>query len=149
VHTPKNQILDILLVEDNPADVVLMEEILEDSGIQCNMHTAYDGEEAMAFLRREGVYAKERLPALIILDLNIPKKNGHEVLHEIKSDEDLKHIPVIVMTTSRAEEDVLKSYRMHANCYIVKPVGTDEFMNVIRAIDQFWFNTVRLPTFSI
>ena len=140
--------LEILLIEDNPADILLMEEVLADAGIACKMNTVRDGEEAAAYLRLEGVHAEKILPDLVILDLNIPKKHGHEFLREIKEDENLKHIPVIVMTTSQAREDILKSYQLHANCYIVKPVGPEEFIKVVNAIELFWFSTVKLPTLS-
>ena len=142
-YSPK---LEILLVEDNMADVVLLQEVLEETGIAFNLHTAYDGEEALAFLRREGVFVDDTLPDMGLLDLNIPRKHGCEVLREIKEDSNLKHIPVIVMTTSRAEEDVLKCYRLHANCYIVKPVGPEQFARVVKAIESFWFTTATLPT---
>jgi chemotaxis family two-component system response regulator Rcp1 len=141
-----NRLLEILLVEDNQADIVLMQEVLADAGITLNMHTANDGEEAIAYLRREGVYAEDPLPDLIILDLNIPKKHGYEVLREIKEDEHLQHIPVIIMTTSRAREDILKSYRMHANCYITKPVGPEDFISMMKILETFWFKTVSLPS---
>lgn len=141
-----NRLLEILLVEDNQADIVLMQEVLADAGITLNMHTANDGEEAMAYLRREGVYAEDPLPDLIILDLNIPKKHGYDVLREIKEDEYLQHIPVIIMTTSRAREDILRSYRMHANCYITKPVGPEDFIRMMKILETFWFKTVSLPS---
>jgi len=148
MNKPVTGMIEILLVEDNSADVVLMEEVLADAGIVFKMHTANDGEEASAYLRREGVFAEEVLPDLVILDLNISKKHGHEVLREIKEDENLKHIPVIIMTTSQAKEDILKSYQLHANCYIVKPVGLEEFIKVVKAIELFWFSIVKLPTLS-
>jgi CheY-like chemotaxis protein len=109
------------------------------------MSVVVDGVEAMAFLRREGRYADAPRPQLILLDLNLPKKDGREVLHEIKGDEDLKRIPVVVLTTSRAEEDILKSYNLHANCYITKPVELEQFLSVVRTIDEFWLTIVRLP----
>lgn len=134
------RLIDILLVEDNPADIVLMEEVLADAGIAFNIHAASDGDEVLVYLRREG-----SLPDLIILDLNIPKKHGLEVLREIKEDEQLKHIPVLIMTTSQAKEDILNCYKLHANCYIVKPVGPEQFVKVVKAIELFWFFTVQLP----
>lgn len=145
MNRANNKQIDILLVEDNPADIVLFEEILADAGIEFNLHTTSDGEEALAYLYRDGVFAEESLPDLVILDLNIPKKHGHEVLQVIKENVDLKHIPVIVMTTSNAQEDIYKSYKLHANCYIVKPVGPDDFIRVVKAIELFWLYTVRLP----
>lgn len=141
----KAGMIEILLAEDNPADIVLMEEALCDAGLACSLRTVEDGEEVMAYLRREDPFGEEKLPDLILLDLNIPKKHGHEVLQEIKTDPFLKHIPVIIMTTSQAREDILKSYQLHANCYIVKPVGPEDFVSVIKAIELFWFCTVQLP----
>jgi CheY-like chemotaxis protein len=140
--------IEILLVEDNPADVILMEEILDDAGIVINLNTATDGEEAMAYLRREGVYAEEPFPDMVILDLNIPRKHGLEVLREIKEDEKLKHIPVIILTTSKAESDIRKSYRMHANCYIVKPVGPEDFIRMMKSLETFWCHTASFPRSS-
>lgn len=145
MHKQATRLVELLLVEDNPADIVLMEEVLADAGITLKMHTAGDGEEAMAYLRREGVYAEETLPDLVILDLNIPKKHGYEVLREIKEDECLQHIPVIIMTTSKAREDILKCYRMHANCYIAKPVGPEDFIQMMKILESFWCRIVSLP----
>ena len=137
--------IEILLVEDNPADVRLTTEALKEEKIYNNLHVATDGVEAMAFLRREGKYAKALRPDLILLDLNLPKKDGREVLEEIKSDDDLKTIPVVVLTVSQAEEDILKSYNLHANCYITKPVDLDQFIKVIRSVQEFWLTIVKLP----
>lgn len=145
MHTPLNCSLDILLVEDNPADIVLLEEILEDTGINCNVHIVQDGEEAISFLQQEGNFTDAPPPDIILLDLNIPKKNGHAVLREIKEDEQFKHIPVIVLTTSQSDDDILKSYRLHANCYLVKPSSTDEFVALVKLLEMFWFNKVKLP----
>lgn len=145
MHRKSARLVELLLVEDNPADIFLMEEALADAGIALHLHTAKDGEEAMAFLHRQGVYADEALPDLVILDLNIPKKHGYEVLREIKEDKGLQHIPVIVMTTSQAREDIWKSYGLHANCYIVKPVGPEKFIQMIKNLETFWFHTACLP----
>ena len=139
------QPIEILLVEDNPADVRLTTEALKEEKIYNNLHVVTDGVEAMAFLRREGKYAKAVRPDLILLDLNLPKKDGREVLEEIKSDDDLKTIPVVVLTVSQAEEDILKSYNLHANCYITKPVDLDQFIKVIRSVQEFWLTIVKLP----
>jgi two-component system, chemotaxis family, response regulator Rcp1 len=140
------QPIEILLVEDSPADVRLTFEALKEEKIYNNLHVVTDGVEAIAFLRREGKYAKAVRPDLILLDLNLPKKDGREVLKEIKSDDDLKAIPVVVLTVSKSEEDILKSYNLHANCYINKPVDLNQFMKVIRSIQEFWLTIVKLPT---
>jgi two-component system, chemotaxis family, response regulator Rcp1 len=137
--------IEILLVEDNPGDVDLAREGLEDGKIRSNLHVVGDGEEAMAFLRRERKDAVIPHPDLIFLDLNLPRKDGREVLAEIKAHDDLKHIPVLVLTSSQDEADVLKSYQLHANCYIAKPIKFGEFIKVIRAIEDFWFTIVSLP----
>lgn len=137
--------IEILLVEDNPGDVRLIEEVLKDGKVRNNMHVVADGVEAMAFLRREGEYAGLSLPDLVLLDLNLPKKDGREVLEEIKKDQELKHIPVVVLTTSKAEQDVLRSYDLHANCYITKPVDLDQFISVVKSIEDFWLSIVKLP----
>jgi len=137
--------IEILLVEDNPGDADLARAGLEDGKIRNNLHVVEDGEEAMAFLRREGAYADMPLPDLILLDLNLPRKDGREVLAEIKIDEDLKHIPVVILTSSKTEEDIMKSYQLHANCYITKPISFNEFVKVVKAIEDFWFTIVRLP----
>jgi two-component system, chemotaxis family, response regulator Rcp1 len=142
------QPIEILLVEDSPADVRLTFEALKEEKIYNNLHVVTDGVEAIAFLRREGKYAKAVRPDLILLDLNLPKKDGREVLKEIKSDDDLKAIPVVVLTVSKSEEDILKSYNLHANCYINKPVDLNQFMKVIRSIQEFWLTIVKLPTRS-
>ncbi len=135
----------ILLVEDNEGDVGLVEEVFEEAKIRNILHVAEDGEEAMLFLHKEGPYTDVPTPDIILLDLNLPQKDGREVLEEIKTDEHLKRIPVVVLTTSKAEEDILKSYNLHANSYITKPVDFDQFIKVIRAIEDFWLEVVRLP----
>ena len=137
--------IELLLIEDNPGDVRLAQEGLREGKILNRLHVARDGEEAMAFLCREGAFADAPRPDLILLDLNLPKKDGREVLAEIKADPRLLRIPVVVLTTSEAEEDVLRSYNLHANCYITKPMDLDRFIEVIMAIEQFWFNIVQLP----
>ena len=137
--------IEILMVEDNPADVRLMKETLKDSKLNNNMSVVEDGVEAMAFLRKEGKYASAVSPDLMLLDLNLPRKSGHEVLNEIKKDDELKTIPVVVVTSSQAEEDVLKSYRLHANCYVTKPVDLEQFTKVVNTIQEFWFSIVKLP----
>ncbi|MBI5740158.1 MAG: response regulator [Nitrospirae bacterium] len=137
--------IEVLLVEDNPADVRLMRESLKDSKVRNYLHVVNDGEEAMSFLRREGKYSGVPRPDLIMLDLNLPKKDGREVLEEIKNDPELKQIPVVIVTTSSADEDIVKSYCLHANCYVTKPVDLDQFMKVVHAIEDFWLTIVKLP----
>lgn len=137
--------IDILLVEDSPGDVRLMQEILRKSEVLDSLYVAGDGIEAMAFLRREGQYAEAPRPALILLDLNLPRKNGHEVLAEIKADDELKRIPVVILTVSATEEDILKTYDLHANCYISKPIDLDQFTKVVKSIKDFWLTTAKLP----
>jgi two-component system, chemotaxis family, response regulator Rcp1 len=136
---------DILLVEDSPGDVRLTRESLKDAKMHINLHVASDGIEAMAFLRREGQYADAPRPDLILLDLNLPRKDGRQVLVEIKESLALMTIPIVILTTSASEEDVLRSYRLHANCYISKPVDLDGFLKVIKSIDNFWLSIVKLP----
>jgi two-component system response regulator len=138
--------IEILLVEDSSTDVMLAEEALEHAKMRNNLHVVKDGVEAMAFLRNEGKYFDVPRPDLMLLDLNMPRKDGREVLAEVKADDNLKTIPVVVLTTSQAQEDVLKAYGLHANCYISKPVDFQQFTNVVQAIDQFWFTVVTLPT---
>jgi CheY-like chemotaxis protein len=135
----------ILLVEDNPDDVALTMEALKEGNIGNDLHVAKDGVEALAFLRKQGVHAAAPRPDLILLDLNLPRKDGREVLEEIKSDASLCQIPVVVLTTSRAESDVINSYRLHANCFVTKPVDFDEFLEIVRSIEHFWFSVVNLP----
>jgi two-component system, chemotaxis family, response regulator Rcp1 len=137
--------IEILLVEDNPGDVHLTREVFKEARMQNNLHVAMDGVEALSFLRREGTYAQAPRPDLILLDLNLPKKDGREVLAEIKQDESLKRIPVVALTTSRSEEDILKTYNLHVNCYIIKPVDFEQFMGVIKGIEGFWLTIVKLP----
>jgi CheY-like chemotaxis protein len=137
--------IDILLVEDNPGDVVLVEEVLSDSKMWNRLHVVSDGEQAMEFVRRQGKHAGAPRPDLILLDLNLPKKSGREVLREVKTHPDLKTIPVVVLTSSKSDDDVVKSYELHANAYILKPVDFHQFMKVMRAIEDFWFVTVKLP----
>ena len=131
------KMIDILLVEDNEGDARLAKEAMRDSKIRNKLHHVFDGEEALDFLRRKGPYAQSPRPDLILLDLNLPRKDGREVLAEIKSDADLKCIPVVVLTVSSAEEDVLKSYNLHANCYITKPIDLNQFMQVVHSIEDF------------
>ena len=142
----KIKLADILLVEDNPGDVRLAKEALKESKLLNKLYAVEDGIEAMAFLRQEGDYADVPRPDLVLLDLNLPRKNGREVLAEIKADETLKRIPVVVLTVSRAEEDVLKSYNLHANCYISKPFDMEQFVKVVKSIEDFWFSIVKLPS---
>jgi CheY-like chemotaxis protein len=137
--------VQILLVEDSPGDIRLTREVLRDAKIANELHIVGDGEQAMAFLRREGDYADVRRPDLILLDLNLPRKDGREVLAELKDDPELHLIPVIVLTTSAAEQDVLRSYDLKAACYITKPIDLDEFISVVRSIESFWLSIVRLP----
>ncbi len=138
--------IEILLVEDNPGDANLTKKALADSKVRNNMHVAEDGEEALAFLRQEGDFSDARRPDLILLDLNLPKTSGHEVLQEIKDDETLSTIPVVVLSSSSAEEDIIKTYKLHASCYVSKPVDLTQFMKVVKSIDDFWFSIVRLPS---
>lgn len=137
--------VEILLVEDSPGDARLAREGLSECKIRNNLHVVDDGVKAMAFLRRQGEYAKAPRPDLILLDLNLPRKDGREVLREVKEDESLKAIPVVILTTSKAEEDIIKSYSLHANCYVTKPLGLQQFLDVVRSIEDFWFTIVRLP----
>lgn len=140
--------IEILLVEDNPGDVRLTVEGLKESNVRNNLHVARDGVEAMAFLRGEGSQTGAVRPDLILLDLNLPRMDGREVLSEIKSDAKLKTIPVVVLTTSRSEQDVLRSYELQANCYISKPVDLEQFITVVKSIEDFWFTIVTLPHVS-
>ena len=137
--------IEVLLVEDSPGDVRLTREAFKDAKVHINMHVASDGMQAMAFLKREGEYTNALRPDMILLDLNLPKKDGREVLEEIKESTTLKSIPVVILTTSASEADILKSYRLHANCYITKPVGLGGFLEVIKSIDSFWLSVVKLP----
>jgi two-component system, chemotaxis family, response regulator Rcp1 len=139
---------DILLVEDNAGDVRLTMEALKDAKVKNRVFVAGDGVEALAFLRREGKYANAVRPDLVLLDLNLPKKDGREVLAEIKEEPDLKRIPIVVLTMSKAEEDIIKTYNLHANCYITKPVDLAQFLEVIKSIEDFWLTVVKLPKVS-
>ncbi len=140
-----SQPVHVLLVEDNPADVRLTREVLADGKITNTLHVVSDGEEAMAFLRNKPPFASAPRPDLILLDLNLPRKDGREVLAEVKSDPSLKLIPVVILTTSRSDRDILESYNLHANCYISKPVDLLQFMEVVRTIEDFWLAIVKLP----
>jgi chemotaxis family two-component system response regulator Rcp1 len=137
--------IEILLVEDNLGDMRLTEEALKEGKVYNNLHWAKDGVEALEFLKRKGKHEHAPRPDIILLDLNLPRKDGREVLEEIKTDEDLKQIPVVVLTTSKAEEDVLRSYALHANCYVTKPVDLEKFIVVVQSIDRFWLTVVTLP----
>lgn len=137
--------IELLLVEDNPGDVRLTKEALREGKVRNHLNVAADGVEAMAYLRREGPHAQARQPDLILLDLNLPKKSGREVLAEIKADPKLRRIPVVILTVSKAEEDILKSYNLHANCYITKPVDLEQFLGVVKSIEDFWLTVVMLP----
>ncbi|HEY7493495.1 MAG TPA: response regulator [Candidatus Tectomicrobia bacterium] len=138
--------IEILLVEDNPGDVRLIKEVLREGQVHVSLRVVEDGVEALAFLHRQGPYAHAPRPALILLDLSLPKKNGREVLAEIKNDPHLRRIPVVVFTTSEAEEDVVESYNLHANCYITKPMDLGHFVKVVQSIETFWFTIVQLPS---
>ena len=138
--------INILLVEDNPGDVRLTIEALKEGKVHNQLNVVPDGVEALAYLRQEGKYAESIRPDVILLDLNLPKKDGREVLAEIKADEKLRRIPVVVLTTSKAEEDILRSYALHANCYVTKPVDLDQFIHVVRSIQDFWFSIAKLPS---
>lgn len=138
--------VEFLLAEDNPGDVRLTKEALRESKIRNNLNVVPDGVEAMAFLRREGKYADAPTPDVVLLDLNLPKKDGREVLAEIKSDPTLKRIPVVIITSSEAEQDILRTYDLHANCYVTKPVDLDQFIKVIQSIESFWLTIVKLPS---
>lgn len=135
----------ILMVEDNEGDVLLTRLALKDSKILVELDTVEDGVEAMDYLRRRGKHASALRPDLILLDLNLPRKDGREVLAEVKADESLRSIPVVILTTSKSEEDVLRSYDLHANCFISKPVGLEQFLRVVESIEDFWLSVVRLP----
>ncbi len=140
------QPIEMLLVEDSPADVDLTREALIDAKVRNNLSVVSDGVEALAFLRREGKHADAPHPDLILLDLNLPKKDGREVLADIKQDEELRRIPVVILTTSEAEQDIVRSYDLHANCYVTKPVDLDRFLTVVKSIEDFWLAIVKLPT---
>jgi len=142
----EGQPIEILLVEDNPGDARLAKEALRESKFKNNLNAVSDGVEAMDYLYKKGDYSDAVTPDLILLDLNLPRKDGREVLAEIKSSEILKRIPVVILTTSTAEEDILKTYDLHANCYITKPIDLDQFMKVVKSIEDFWITIVKLPS---
>ncbi|MGB3585810.1 MAG: response regulator [Tunicatimonas sp.] len=137
--------IEVLLVEDSEADAALVEESLEDSKLKVKLHIVQDGVEAVNYLNKQGEFQDVGTPDIIILDLNLPRKDGREVLEEIKGDEYLKRIPVVVLTTSSAEEDIYRSYKLHANCYITKPLDFDQFSKIVASIEDFWFTIVKLP----
>ena len=137
--------IEVLLVEDSPGDIRLTREAFKEAKVHINLHVASDGVEALSFLKRQGEYAAAPRPDLILLDLNLPKKDGREVLAEIKESPTLKTIPVVILTTSASEEDILRSYLLHANCYITKPVDLAGFLKVVQSIDSFWLSVVKLP----
>ena len=137
--------LEILLVEDDIGDIELTKEALEDSRLQINLNVVRDGVDAIAYLRQEGEFSNAIAPDLILLDLNLPRMDGREVLQEMKSDNRLRHIPVVVLTTSDTDEDILGSYNLGANCYVNKPLGLEEFTKIVRSIEDFWFTIVKLP----
>jgi CheY-like chemotaxis protein len=139
------KLIEVLLIEDSPTDILMTQEALEQGKLLNQLHVVEDGAAALAFLRHQGPYATSPRPDLILLDLNLPRKSGQEVLAELKADEKLKFIPVVILTTSKADEDVVKSYELHANCYITKPVGFTSFVEVVHAIESFWFSVVTLP----
>jgi CheY-like chemotaxis protein len=143
--TPLPRPIEILLVEDSPADVLITREAFMDAKLLNTLHVVEDGIQALEFLRRQGAYAAVPRPDLILLDLNLPRKNGREVLAEIKADPELKSIPVIILTTSSADEDILNAYDLHANCYVIKPVGFENFLKAVQSIQDFWFSVVALP----
>jgi two-component system, chemotaxis family, response regulator Rcp1 len=144
-YEPQTQAIDILLVEDNAGDVRLTQEVLKDSKVRNNLVVANNGEEALACLRKQGKYRDTVRPDLILLDLNLPLKDGREVLAQIKEDPDLKRIPVVILTTSKAEEDIMRTYNLHANCYVSKPVDLEQFCGVVRSLEDFWLAIVKLP----
>ena len=137
--------IEVLLVEDNPGDVRLTREALREGKVRNNLYVASDGVEALRFLRKEAEHADAVRPDLILLDLNLPKKDGREVLEEIKRDPSLRHIPVVILTSSQAESDIVRAYDLHANCYVTKPVDLDQFITVVQSIESFWFTIVKLP----
>jgi chemotaxis family two-component system response regulator Rcp1 len=141
----ENRPIDILLVEDNPGDVRLTKEALRDAKVLNEIYVAKDGVEALQFVNKEGSFSNAPMPDLILLDLNLPKKDGREVLAEIKKDPKLKHIPVVVLTTSKADEDIVRTYNLHANAYITKPVDLNRFVEIMHALEEFWFTIVKLP----
>jgi CheY-like chemotaxis protein len=143
--TPSTRPIDVLLIEDDPGDELITREAFEHNKISNTLHVAHDGQEGLDFLYRRGGYENAPRPDLILLDLNLPKYDGRQLLETVKSDPELNHIPVVVLTTSSAEEDILRSYKLHANAYVTKPVDLDQFMNAVRQIDEFFVQVVRLP----
>ena len=141
----QQKMIDILLIEDNPGDVILIKEALKEGQTLNNLTVLGDGEAALSFLRKEGEYKKCSRPDLVVLDLNMPRKDGREVLVEIKTDPELKHIPVVILTSSEAKQDIINAYNLQANCYITKPVDLKKFFSVVKLIEDFWLNTVKLP----
>lgn len=138
--------VEVLLVEDDPVDVELTKETLQQAKVIVNLNVVDDGMKALEYLYRKGPYAEVTQPDVILLDLNLPKKSGREVLEQVKADKNLKHIPLVILTTSEAYEDIVRTYQLGANCYITKPVGLNEFATVVRSIGEFWFKIVKLPT---
>jgi chemotaxis family two-component system response regulator Rcp1 len=143
--TTRGRPIEILLVEDNPSDVRLVQEAFKDGKLRNNLSVVDDGEKALAFLKREGIYEEAPRPDLILLDLNLPRLNGREMLSQVKECPELRHIPIVVLTTSKSEEDILRSYELHANCYVTKPVDLDQFIRVVQSIEYFWLSIVKLP----
>ena len=143
--TPAGRPIDVLLIEDDPGDQLITREAFEHNKIRNKLHIAHDGEEGLDFLYQRGAHKDAPRPDLVLLDLNLPKYDGRQLLERIKSDPELTHIPVVVLTTSSAEEDILRSYKLHANAYVTKPVDLDQFMNAVRQIDEFFVQVVRLP----
>ena len=139
------KLVEILLIEDNPGDARLTQEALKDGKVKNNLHIVYDGEEATDFLFKRNQHKNAPRPDLILLDLNLPKKNGQEVLAEIKADDSLKSIPVIILTISKQEQDIIRSYNLHANCFLIKPIDLNQFFEVIKSIEDFWLTLVKLP----
>jgi CheY-like chemotaxis protein len=137
--------VDILLVEDNPGDVLLIQQALRDNKIQIRLHVVHDGEAALQFLHGEGIYRDAVRPDLILLDLNLPRKDGRQVLAEVKADPNLRSIPIVVLTSSHAEEDIARAYNLNANCYVQKPLDLEQFNKVVHSIESFWFTIVNLP----
>jgi chemotaxis family two-component system response regulator Rcp1 len=144
-NLPNLQPIEILLVEDNPGDVRLTREALKEGKVLNHLSVVSDGVEALAFLHKENEHASQPSPDIILLDLNLPRMDGRELLARLKTDESLKRIPVVILTTSRAEEDIIQSYNLHANCYITKPVDLNQFITVVKSIEDFWFTVVKLP----
>jgi len=147
MSTNMGRAAEVLLVEDSPGDVRLTREALKEGKVRNNLSVVSDGVEAMEFLRREGKYADAPRPDIVLLDLNMPRKDGREVLAEMKSDENLKRIPVVILTTSEAEQDILRTYDLHANCYLTKPVDLEQFISIVKSVEDFWLTIVQLPSY--